>query len=355
MVPLQFMDNLENLSPKLLGYHFPAEWEEHRATWLSYPHSELLSRSGDLPGIFPVFNRFIKEIAKGEEVCINVPDERVKSRLWKELEKIEVDMDSITLYLNPTNDPCCRSYGPTFLINPDADEEKVAVSWRYRVQGGGYPYDLNAKIAMLIAQYLDLHLFYPGVTLEGGAVDHNGQGTLITTTASLLNETWNPTMFQHEIEESLSDYLGIEQVLWLESGIVGDDAGLVDNVSRFIREDAVVTMVESNKLDPNYKPLKQNMQKLKGFRLLDGTYLDIVEMPMPHPIVYDSQRFPASYTNFYISNHAVIVPTFRCREDDIALSILEECFPERRVIGLDSVDIIRTGGSLHSLALQEPV
>ena len=356
MLPLRFMDNLENLSPKELGYRVPAEWEPHRATWLSYPHSGSFSWPGNLPGIFSVFNRFIKEIARGEEVCINVSDERAKGLLWKELEGLEVNMDHITLYLNPTNAACCRTYGPTFLLKAEADEPKMALSWRYNGQGGRYPHDLDEKISMLIAQYLDLHVFYPGITLEGGAVDSNGRGTLLTTTASLLNEAWNPTLFQHEIEESLRDYCGADQILWLEDGIEGDyDNGLLDNITRFIREDAVITMVEPNKLDANYKSLKENLQRMKRFRLLNGKQIDVAEIPMPPPVVFEDQRFPASYANFYISNHAVIVPTFRCREDDVALSTLEESFPDRKVIGLDSLDIIRGFGSWHTLALQEPL
>lgn len=349
------MFDLEQHTPKELGYRFPAEWEQHRATWLSYPHQGSYSWPGTLPKIYPFYNRFIKEIAKGEQVCINIRDMAFREQVKGALEQAGVDMNRITFYLNPTNDAWCRDHGPAFLINPQASYPKVIVSWRYNAWGDKYPHDLDDKIPMLIGQYLDLPVFYPGIVMEGGAVDFNGSGVLLTTTACLLHENRNPDLFQHEIEEYLQNYYGVDQILWLDEGIDGDDTnGHIDDVARFFKSDGIVTMIESNKLDANYKPLKENLKKLKSFRLHNGKQPDVVEIPMPRPVVYEDQRLPASYANFYISNHAVIVPTFRCREDDVALSILETCFPGRRVVGIDSVEVIWGLGSWHCLSQQEP-
>ncbi len=349
------MFDVEQYTPKELSYRFPAEWEPHRATWLSYPHGGSYSWPGTLPKIYPFYNRFIKEISKGEQVCINIRDNKLKERLAKELDKIGVDFDRITFFLNPTNDAWCRDHGPAFLVNPEAKDPKVIVSWRYNAWGDKYPHDLDDKIPMLVGQYLDLPVFYPGIVMEGGAVEFNGKGTLLTTTACLLHENRNSNLFQHEIEEYLGNYYGVEQILWLDEGIDGDDTnGHIDDITRFFKEDGVITVVEPNKLDANHKPLKENLKRLKGFRLSNGKQLDVVELPMPKPVVYEDQRLPASYANFYISNHAVIVPTYRCREDDVALSILEQCFPDRQVVGIDSVEIIWGLGSWHCLSQQEP-
>ena len=191
--------------------------------------------------------------------------------------------------------------------------------------------------------------------MEGGSVEFNGRGTLLTTTACLLNENRNPHLNQAQIEEYLRHYYGVSHILWLGDGIVGDDTdGHIDDLTRFVNADTVVTVMESNKQDDNYAPLHENLQHLKKLRLENGQPLNIVELPMPAPVVYDDMRLPASYANFYISNTYVIVPTFRDKHDDVALRILEQCFPDRKVIGLDSVDIIWGLGSFHCLSQQEP-
>jgi agmatine deiminase len=350
------MFDTSQTTPGSLGYRFPAEWEPHRATWLSYPHSGSYSWPGTLAGIFPYYNRFIKELAKGEEVNINVRDEELKKKVWQDITESGVNMERITLLVNPTNDAWCRDHGPAFLVNPEAAIPKVIVNWLYNAWGNKYPHDLDDEIPGRIGRYLDIPVFYPGIVMEGGAVEFNGKGTLLTTTACLLHENRNPGLFQHEIEEYLRNYYGVDQILWLDEGIDGDDTnGHIDDCTRFFREDGVITMVEPNKLDANYLPLKENLKKLKEFRLLSGRQLDIAEIPMPKPVVYEDQRLPASYANFYISNQAVIVPTYRCREDDVALSILETCFPDRRVVGIDSLEIIWGLGSWHCLSQQEPL
>jgi agmatine deiminase len=344
-----------NLTPKEKGYRFPAEWEKHRATWLSYPHDESYSWPGTLANIFPFYNQFIREIAKGERVCINVRDEALKLKVAKDLKQSGVNMSMIDLFLHPTNDAWCRDHGPAFLVNPSADQKKVVVSWKYNAWGDKYPHDLDDKIPTRVARHLNIPIFYPGIVMEGGAVEFNGKGTVLTTKACLLHENRNPDLNQEDIEKYLCDYYGMEQVLWLGDGLDGDDTnGHIDDMTRFFREDALVTVVETNKSDPNYPILKENLNQLKKMRVLSGKQLDIAEIPMPKPVIFEDQRLPASYANFYITNHSVIVPTYRCKEDDKAMQVLESCFPDKKVVGIDSVEIIWGLGSWHCLSQQEP-
>lgn len=347
---------MEHPTPKELGYRFPAEFAPHRATWLSYPHDDSYSWPGTLPRIFPYYNQFIHELSKGEQVCINVRNEELKTKVTEDLEKTGVDLSKITLLIHPTNDAWCRDHGPAFIINPGSAQPKAIVSWKYNAWGNKYPSDLDDHIPELVGKHLNIPVFSPGIIMEGGAVDFNGAGTLLTTTACLLHENRNPGMFQHEIEEYLMHYYGVDQVLWLDEGIQGDDTnGHVDDITRFFKADGVITMVEPNRYDLNHAPLAENLKKLKSFRLLNGKQMDVVEIPMPKPVIYEGERLPASYANFYISNRSVIVPTYRCREDDIAMSLLEQCFPGHRIIGIDSTEIIWGLGSWHCLSQQEPL
>lgn len=342
--------------PGISGYYFPAEWATHRATWLSYPHDDSYSWPGTLPRIFPYYHSFIKELAKSEEVCINVRDEALRLKVHSQLEEAGVDTSKITLLIHPTNDAWCRDHGPAFLVNPAAEPSKVIVSWQYNAWGNKYPHDLDEQIPGLVGKHLGLPVFYPGIVMEGGAVDFNGAGTLLTTTQCLLHENRNPHLLQHEIEDYLRNYYGVSQVLWLDDGIDGDDTnGHIDDIARFFSETGVVTMVETSRSDPNHAILQENLRKLKSFRLLNGKQLDIAEIQMPKPVIYEDQRLPASYANFYIANQSVIVPNFRCKEDDRAMRVLEECFPGRSIIGIDSVEIIWGLGSFHCLSQQEPL
>jgi agmatine deiminase len=350
------MDNLiTQQTPKELSYLFPPEWAKHRATWLSYPHDDSYSWPGTLPRIYPSYHQFIKEISKGERVCINVRDDELKKKVGIELNASGVDLMKIDQFVHPTNDAWCRDHGPAFLINPRLSHPKVIVSWKYNAWGDKYPHDLDEKIPGLIGKFLDIPVYYPGIIMEGGAVEFNGAGTLLTTTSCLLHENRNPDLSQDQIEKYLREYYGIEQILWLGEGIDGDDTnGHIDDMTRFFREDGVVTVVESNRHDPNHQILKENLGNLKKMRLLSGKQLDIAEIPMPKPVIYEDQRLPASYANFYICNQSVIVPTYRCKEDDQAMAVLEECFPDRKIIGIDSVELIWGLGSFHCLSQQEP-
>jgi len=210
-------------------------------------------------------------------------------------------------------------------------------------------------IPQRIASILDLPVFHPGIVMEGGAVDFNGEGTVLTTTACLLHENRNPHLNQGRIEQFLRDFYGVEQVLWLGEGIEGDDTnGHVDDMTRFVAADTVITMVEPDRKDANHRPLRDNLKALKKMRLLNGKQLNVVEIPMPDPVFYDGQRLPASYANFYICNAGVLVPAFQCARDQLAIDLLSRCFPDRPVIGIDSVEIIWGLGSWHCLSQQEP-
>ena len=342
-------------TPHNLGYHFPAEFAKHDATWLSWPHKEA-SWPGKIKTIYPVYAEFIRLLAEGEQVNINVVDEAMKQNALHYLQEASANLDAVKFFAHPTNDAWCRDHGPAFVINTNAEQKKIIVDWGYNAWGGKYPpFDLDDNIPTLIAQHYKIPVVYPGIVMEGGSVDFNGQGTVLTTTSCLLNANRNPHLNQGQIEQYLHDYYGVENILWLGDGIVGDDTdGHIDDLTRFVNEITVVTVVEENKQDENYSILQENLTAIKKLRLENGKPLDIVELPMPAPVVYEDMRLPASYANFYIGNKYVIVPTFRDKNDDRALQILQACFRDRKVIGLDSLDIIWGLGSFHCLSQQEP-
>ena len=348
------MTNLFNESPRKAGYRFPAEWAKHEATWLSWPHKEA-SWPGKIETIYAPYCEFIKIVAEGEKVRININDEETKVFAIAELEKVGADLSQIEFYMQPTNDAWCRDHGPAFLLNEAADQ-KAVVDWGYNAWGGKYPpFDLDDVIPTKIAERFNLPLYLPEIVMEGGSVEFNGAGTILTTTACLLNENRNPHLKKEEIEEYLREFYGAEQVLWLGDGIVGDDTdGHIDDITRFVNEDTVLTVVESNPLDENYILLQENLETLKGMRLLNGKPLNIIKLPMPSPVIHEDTRLPASYANFYIANAAVIVPTFRDVNDEKALKIIQDAFPDRKVVGIDSTDIIWGLGSFHCLSQQEP-
>lgn len=344
------------MTPKKLGLHFPAEFAPQEAMWLSWPHKEA-SWPGKIDTIYPVYAKFIGLIAEAQKVRINVADAVMKTFAEKHLLAVNGNLNNVEFYFNPTNDAWCRDHGPAFVVNY-AEKKKSIVDWGYNAWGGKYPpFDLDDVVPTRIAKEFGLEVFHPRIVMEGGSVEFNGKGTLLTTTACLLNKNRNPHLSQKEIEQYLVDFYGVENFLWLGDGIVGDDTdGHIDDITRFVNEDTVVTVVEENKADENYHLLQENLKELKKMRLETGKQLNIVELPMPGPVIYEDQRLPASYANFYIGNEYVVVPTFRDeKNDDKALTILQDCFKARKVIGLDSTDIIWGLGSFHCLSQQEPL
>ncbi len=337
----------------------PAEWAHHKATWLSYPHNED-SWPGKINTIFPSYNLFIKVLSENEEVHINVNDQVMEDQVHEDLIKIGANMSNIFFHQFPTNDAWCRDHGPAFLLNRKDPSRRAIVNWNHNAWGGKYPYELDTQIPLHIHQFLsqtdpNLELFQPGIVMEGGSIDVNGCGDLLTTTSCLLNPNRNPHLNQSQIEEYLRDYYGVDNIIWLGDGIMGDDTdGHVDDLSRFISPDTIVTAVEDDCWDENYDVLQKNLKTLNSCRLANGKQPTIVELPMPDMVFYDNQRLPASYANFYIANNKVIFPTYRCLADNEAAYILEACFPDREIIGIDSTDIVWGLGSFHCLSQQQP-
>ena len=337
----------------------PAEWAHHKATWLSYPHNED-SWPGKINTIFPSYNLFIKVLSEDEDVHINVNDQVMEDQVHEDLIKIGANMSNIFFHQFPTNDAWCRDHGPAFLLNREDPSRRAIVNWNHNAWGGKYPYELDTQIPLHIHQFLsqtdpNLELFQPGIVMEGGSIEVNGCGDLLTTTSCLLNPNRNPHLNQSQIEEYLRDYYGVDNIIWLGDGIMGDDTdGHVDDLSRFISPDTIVTAVEDDCWDENYDVLQKNLKTLNSCRLANGKQPTIVELPMPDMVFYDNQRLPASYANFYIANNKVIFPTYRCLADNEAAYILEACFPDREIIGIDSTDIVWGLGSFHCLSQQEP-
>jgi agmatine deiminase len=350
------LKDTSGILPASLGYKFPAEFAPHLATWLSWPHKEA-SWPGKIDSIYPNYAQFIKYLTLGEEVRINVVDEAMKSFAIGHLNQAAVDLNKVSFFMHPTNDAWCRDHGPAFLINELAKERKVIVDWNYNAWGNKYPpFDLDDVIPTLIGKHFNLPVFHPGIVMEGGSVEFNGNGSLMTSKACLLNKNRNPHLNQSQIEDYLCNFYGVDQILWVDDGIVGDDTdGHIDDTVRFVNEDTVITVVESDQQDENYELLQTNLKQLKAMRLVNGKQLNIVELPMPDAVIYEDQRLPASYANFYISNKHVIVPTFRSEKDDKALQIIAQCFPNRETVGIDSTDIIWGLGSFHCLSQQEPL
>ncbi len=347
-------------TPAQQGFFFPAEWHPHAATWLSWPHTEASWTRERQELMFPAYIAFINAIAESEPVFINAHNETVMQAARLRLLLAGADMSRITLLPHPTNDSWCRDHGPAFLINPDK-KERMIVNWGYNAWGNKYPpYDRDDLIPVQIAHYRHLNCVTPaastgGIIMEGGSVEFNGAGTVLTSRACLLNQNRNSHLSQTDIERYLGDFYGVRQVLWVEDGIVGDDTdGHIDDTVRFVNEDTVLAAWEVNPNDANYPFLAHIHHELRAMRLPGGKQLTVVDLPMPDPVISDGLRLPASYANFLITNGAVIVPTFRCATDQRALDIIGQCFPSRKIVGIDSTDIVWGLGSFHCLSQQEP-
>lgn len=348
----EHLPRFEN-KPAEQGFYFPAEWAPHEATWLSWPHNPN-TWPGKIESIYPAYCEFVKLLSEGEKVNINVADRSMAEEAAEMIKAAGADMSRIFFYENPTNDAWCRDHGPAFLLNRTSSE-KMIVDWGYNAWGGKYPpFDKDDVIPTRIGAQIGIAVAHPGIVMEGGSVDFNGNGVVLTTTSCLLNPNRNPHLNQKEIEQYLKDYYGVQQIWWLADGIIGDDTdGHIDDLTRFVSENTVVTVVEENPDDDNYAPLQKNLDILRSLAINDAP-LTIYTLPMPSPVYYQGQRLPASYANFYISNKYVIVPVFDDPNDGKALEILQTCFPDRIVKGINSVDVIWGLGSFHCLSQQEP-
>jgi agmatine deiminase len=281
----------------------------------------------------------------------------MEAEVRAELTKHRTPLGRVFFHHFPAYEPWCRDHGPVFLVREQAgDHQRAVVDWGYNAWGDKYPpYDLDDAIPQRIAELRGLQLFTPGIVLEGGSIDVNGRGTLLTTESCLLNPNRNPTLDQSEISQYLRDFLGVTKIIWLGDGIVGDDTdGHVDDLARFINPTTIVTVIEESIDDANYPALQENLRRLRMARDQNDRLFNIIKLPTPGMVEAQGQRLPASYANFYIANKIVLVPIFRKPNDSTALKILQEQFPNRKVIGVDSRELIWGLGSFHCITQQEP-
>jgi agmatine deiminase len=385
----------------------PAEWEPHDATWLAWPHYR-----NDWPGKFEpipwVYAEIIRHLARHERVELIVKDAASEKHARKILDRANALNDNVRFHRWPTNRVWTRDSGCTFVTTPsfarpdsrgrlsprvlkrdghDSNQSVpgghdfshasryakrtrdlapganlLAIKWRFNAWAKYPNYQQDEKVGRLMAKSADAHELQPvfgkhRVVLEGGSIDVNGRGTLLTTEECLLSKVQqrNPAMKRKDYEKVFADYLGIKNPIWLDSGISGDDThGHVDDITRFVTPDTVVTAVETNPDDPNYEPLRENIRRLRAATDQDGKPLAIIELPMPAPVIFEGRRLPASYANFYIANGVVLVPVFNDPNDRFALDILADLFPDREVIGIYSGDLIWGFGAMHCMTQQQP-
>jgi agmatine deiminase len=349
-------------TPAALGYRMPAEWEPHAATWLSWPRREGISFPESFDRVMPALRAMVEALVESEQVCINVFNGAHEAEARSVVRGLP--MERITFYCIPTNEPWCRDHGPIFL-GRDRDQksanrrirrgELAVVDWDYNAWGNKYPsFDLDEVVPTRVAEILGVPVFYPHMILEGGSIEVNGAGALLTTESCLLNKNRNPNLSRDEIERRLRDYLGVRDILWLGDGIAGDDTdGHIDDLARFVSEQTVVTVVEEDRDDQNCEPLQENLARLREMRIGENN-LEVVTLPMPKKMEREGLRLPASYANFYIANTCVLVPIFADSADETALSALRECFPTRRVVGIDCRELIWGLGTFHCLTQQQP-
>ncbi|MGB7212999.1 MAG: agmatine deiminase family protein [Gemmatimonadales bacterium] len=343
-------------TPASLGYRMPAEWAPHRGTWLSWPHRES-SWPGKFEPVPAVFAEIIRHLAPREEVHVNVADAEMEASARETLRQAGVATGNVFFHHFPTNDAWCRDHGPIFVQRRVAGRvEEGIVDWGYNAWGGKYPpFDLDDVIPSRVGAEFGVPVFHPGIVMEGGSIDVNGAGTLLTTESCLLNQNRNPGRDRREIEGYLRDFLGVQKVLWLGDGIEGDDTdGHVDDLTRFVAPDTVVTVVEPDPADPNHRPLRENRERLRGMTDQNGSPLRVLELPMPPRMDHEGQRLPASYANFYIGNGVVLLPGYHPVTDRRARSVLQGCFPERQVVVIDSSHLIWGLGSFHCVSQQWP-
>lgn len=332
----------------------PAEWEPHEATWLAWPHN--IDHWPDKFDPVPeTYANIVEALAPSEMVYITVNDaamERDARNTMKRLPKSV--LDRVRFFQIPTDASWARDHGPIFVR--DGDGTLTAIDFVFNAWGEKYkPYDRDDVVPQHIGKQLNIPVVQSPMVLEGGSIDVNGAGSVLTTEQCLLHPNRNPHLTKSDIEKNLEKYLGTTQVLWLNEGIVGDDTdGHIDDIARFVDTNTIVTVVEENSSDENYHILQENLDLLHHMRNPSGTPFTVVELPMPSPVFFQDHRLPASYANFYIGNHVVLVPTFRCNKDAQALSILQNLFPQRKVIGIDCTDLVWGLGTIHCSTQQQP-
>jgi agmatine deiminase len=353
----------ESATPRSLGYRMPAEWETHAATWLAWPHN-----AADWPGRFHpipwVYCDIVRHLSQVEDVHLLVEDGVAEQRVRNLLGRTGAQLGRVHFHQWPTNRIWLRDSGPIFLTRPAHQESPVAVTnWHFNAWAKYEDWQLDDQLPLKAAELLHLPSWTPvfplghRVVLEGGSIDVNGQGTLITTEECLLSSVQqrNAGLSREDLERIFHDYLGIDQVLWMNRGIAGDDThGHVDDITRFVNPATIVTVTEPNPADDNHLPLAENLERLREAHDPSGRPFTIVELPMPSPVVFQGQRLPASYANFYMANELVLVPTFNDANDRKALNLLADLFPGRKVVGIHSGDLVWGLGTLHCMSQQQP-
>lgn len=357
----------EKHSQKLSRYRMPAEWEPHEATWLAWPHHR-----ADWPGKFEavpwVYAEIVRNLARRERVELIVNNAAAEKDARKVLARANALHENIRFHRWPTNRVWTRDSGCSFVLSDEGSRSGSAIKnlagvrWRFNAWAKYSNWQKDEKIGGLMAETAgakELRPVFRGkpVVLEGGSIEVNGAGTLLTTEECLLStkQQRNPGMKREDYEKIFSEYLGISNVIWLNTGIAGDDThGHIDDLTRFVAPDTVLTVVESNPQDQNYEPLRENIRRLRSATDQDGKPLAIVDLPMPAPVIFAGQRLPASYANFYLANDLVLVPVFNDPNDRVALDILADLFPDREVIGIYCGDFIWGLGAIHCMTQQQP-
>ncbi|MFK7847093.1 MAG: agmatine/peptidylarginine deiminase [Rhodothermales bacterium] len=340
-------------TPHSLGYRMPAEWHPHEGTWFSWPHNpDTWVRH--LPAAERALAEAVGWLAKGETVHINVLDKYHRDHVATILQDAGIN-EGIAFHLFPTNDSWCRDHGAIFLVHPE-EPGYAAIDWGFNAWGEKYPpFDLDNAIPRQMADVMQARLFESPFILEGGSIEVNGAGTLLTTETCLLNPNRNPGYQKTDIEWLLKEMFGVHQVVWLAGDLVGDDTdGHIDNLARFVDEGTIVVPVEANPDDPNYASLAANFALLQQVKNAKDEAFEIITLPMPAPYFIDGHRLPANYVNFYIGNGVVLMPTFGDPNDEVALSMLQSCFKDRQMVPINCREIIWGLGALHCLSQQVP-
>ena len=332
----------------------PAEWEPHEATWLAWPHEH-----SDWPGKFApihwVYGEVMRHLSKVEHVRLLVPGAAAREEARRILVQCGVGFSSIEFYVCPTDRSWTRDFCPLFVH--DSTGRARITNWRFNGWAKYPNHRQDNSVPSWMARRLGIPQVKLNVVLEGGSIDVNGAGAMLTTEECLLSpvQARNPKMSRGQLEQVFAEYLGVRKVLWLGRGIAGDDThGHVDDLARFVNPTTVVTVVEDNPLDENHVPLRENLARLHRMTDQDGNRLSVATLPMPNPIFFDDQRLPASYANFYIANSLVLVPTFNDPADRVALSTLARLFPGRTVVGIHCLDLVLGLGTLHCMTQQQP-
>lgn len=349
-------------TPNALGYRMPAEWEPHEATWLGWPHNVT-----DWPGKFApipwVYGEIVRHLIEGEKARILVQSPEHEARARRIFKKTGADSNQVEFFHIPTNRGWTRDFGPAFVKRTAKKDSIAAVRFRFNAWAKYPDWPKDDRASQSIASALGVKTFAPrwngrDVVLEGGSIDGNGRGSMLTTEECLLDpdiQVRNPDFTREDYQRVLQEYLGVKNTVWLGKGIAGDDThGHVDDLCRFVNPDTVVLCREDNPGDANYAPLCENAERLQNARLEDGKKLTVVPLPMPKPVIFDGQRLPASYANFLIANACVLVPTFNDPNDRHALGILADLFPDRKVTGIHAVDLVWGLGTIHCLTQQQP-